>query len=67
MAPCFRKGDKEEKENYRPISILSDFSKVFERLINNQKNKFKEKRFSEFFTGFRKKTPQYALLTMIEN
>ena len=33
MAPCFKKGDKEEKENYRPISILSDFSKVFERLI----------------------------------
>ena len=30
ITPCFKKGDKGEKENYRPVSILSNFSKVFE-------------------------------------
>ena len=28
---CFRKGEKGEKENYRPVNILSNFSEVFER------------------------------------
>ena len=38
ITPCFKKGDKSEKQNYRPVSILSKFSKVFERLIYNQLN-----------------------------
>ena len=68
MAPCFKKEDKVGKENTRPVSILSDFSKVFERLIYNQLNEFMETRFSKFPTGFRKNhNTQYALLRMIEN
>ena len=29
ITPCFKKEDKSEKENYRPVSILSNFSKAF--------------------------------------
>ena len=29
ITPCFKKGDKGRKENYRQVSILSNFSKVF--------------------------------------
>ena len=51
-----------------PVSILSNFSKVFQRLIYNQLNEFTEAKFSKFLTGFRKNhNTQYALLRMIEN
>ena len=38
ITPCFKKGDDCGKEIYRPVSILSSFSKVFERLLYNQLN-----------------------------
>ena len=40
ITPCLKKGNKSEKENYRPFSILSSFSKVFEKIIYNQLNEF---------------------------
>ena len=64
----FKKGDKGEKRNYRPVSLFPNFSKVFERLIYNQRNEFMEIKFSKFLTSFRKiHNTQYALLRMIEN
>jgi hypothetical protein len=36
IKPIFKAGDKYEPINYRPISLLSSFSKVFERLIYNR-------------------------------
>ena len=55
-------------ENYRPVSILLNFSKVFEGLIYNQLNEFMETKFSKFLTGFGKDHKiQYTLLSMIEN
>ena len=65
---CCKKWDMGGKEIYRPVSILSNFSKVFERLIYNQLNDFMETKFSKFLTGFRKNhNAQNALLRMIEN
>ena len=52
ITPCFKKEDKGEKETYRPVSMLSNFSKVFEMLIHNQLNEFTETKFSTFFTEF---------------
>ena len=67
VTPVFKKGDNTAKENYRPISTLSNFSKVFERLLHNQISNFMELNFSKFLTGFRKKhNTQHALLMMIE-
>ena len=59
-APCFKKGDKSEKENYRPVSILSNFSKNFERLIYNQRNEFKQN-FQNLSLAFEK--PQCTIRT----
>ncbi|KAK9879321.1 hypothetical protein WA026_004174 [Henosepilachna vigintioctopunctata] len=36
VKPIYKKGDKEEMENYRPISLLPAFSKLFELVISKQ-------------------------------
>jgi hypothetical protein len=33
VKPIFKKGNKQEISNYRPISLLTSFSKIFEKLI----------------------------------
>jgi hypothetical protein len=33
IVPIFKKGDKEQPTNYRPISLLTSFSKIFEKVI----------------------------------
>ena len=33
IVPIFKKGDKEQSTNYRPISLLTSFSKIFEKVI----------------------------------
>ena len=46
IIPIYKKGDKEKCCNYRPISLLSPISKVFEKLIYNQlQNYLYKKRF----------------------
>ena len=36
VTPIHKNDDKTDKENYRPISILFNLSKVYERLMYNQ-------------------------------
>jgi hypothetical protein len=33
VKPCFKKGTRQEITNYRPISLLTAFSKIFEKLM----------------------------------
>lgn len=40
VIPLFKKGDPKLLENYRPISLLTAFSKVYERVIFNQLMEF---------------------------
>ena len=67
VTPVFKKGDVTDKENYRPIRTLSNFSKIFEKLIYNQIFEFVNPKLSKYITGFRKNhNTQHALLKMIE-
>ena len=67
VTPVFKKEDELNKENYRPVSVLSHASKIFERIVFNQMNLFFESKFSPQLTGFRKNhSTQNALLNMIE-
>ena len=61
------KGSNNEKENYDPVSMLSTFSKVFEKLLIEQINDHMQSKFSKHLTGFFKNhNAQNALLVMIE-
>ena len=33
ISPVYKKGSKNSKENYRPVSILPNISKVYERCL----------------------------------
>ena len=62
-----KKLDNTSKDNYRPISMLSNFAKLFENIIYSQLNDYMENEFSKYLTGFRKNhNTQNALLRMIE-
>jgi hypothetical protein len=36
IKPVYKKGDKTDMGNYRPISLLTSFSKIFEKVIFNR-------------------------------
>ena len=40
ITPVFKKGDRNSKDNYRPVSILPNISKIFERCIFRQSHSF---------------------------
>ena len=54
IKPVFKKDDKTNKENYRPISIPPNLSKIYERLMYDQLYPYFNKIFSKFQCGFRK-------------
>ena len=51
--PRFKKGERFNKENYRPKSILNAFSKVFEPYILDQLTPFFYKTMSQFLSAYR--------------
>ena len=36
ITPIYKKANLLEKDNYRPISILPNISKIYERIMHNQ-------------------------------
>ena len=67
VTPLFKKADPFDKVNYRPVSLLSHVSKVYERIIFNQISTYFEPYFSSFLTDFRKNhNTQHSLLKILE-
>ena len=69
VTPIFKKGDSHLVSNYRPISVLSCFSKILERLVYTRTtdclNKFNILSNSQF--GFRAKhSTTHAILHLID-
>ena len=54
VTPLHKKCNKSLKENYRPVSILSILSKVFERSMFKQMSSFFDEIFSKYQYGLRK-------------
>lgn len=68
VKPLFKNGDKLQMSNYRPISILSNISKIFEKIIKVRLGPFfeKYKLISENQYGFREaRSTQDALAALL--
>ena len=67
VTPGFKKLNCMNNENYRPVSLLSHMSKVFERILHNQLNDFMKDKLSNILTGFRQgHRAKHSLLIMIQ-
>jgi hypothetical protein len=70
IVPIFKLGDPGEVGNYRPISLLTTFLKVYERIFCNRLLSFinKHKFIYELQFGFRENHLTYlAMITLMEN
>ncbi len=70
VCPIYKKNDKDKCENFRPISLLSNLSKLFERAMHTRLYEFihnSGKIYDKQF-GFRKKySTNHALLSIVES
>ena len=67
ITPVHKKISKSSKENYRPVSILSNTSKVYEKFMFKQLSGYFESFLSKYQCGFRKGySTQHCLLSMLE-
>ena len=67
VRPIYKKDKREDIKNYRPVSILSTFSKIYAKFIQDSINSFVEKFLSEFISGYRKAySTNHVLLRLIE-
>ena len=66
VTPVFKKKNILDKTNYRPVSVFSPVSKLFERLMQKQINEHLKNKLSPYLSGYRKGfSTQYALLSLI--
>ena len=62
-----KKEDSLDYTNYRSISIIPTVSKIFERILFNQLQRFSNKFISLLLCGFRKRYgTQYALINLFQ-
>ena len=67
VTPAFKKKSKISKDNYRPISILPNISKIYERCLYNQMQTYFNDLLSKYQCGFCKGfNAQHCLVSMNE-
>ena len=67
ITTIFKKEDPLDKTNYRTISILPTVTKIFERILFNQLQRFSNKSLSPLLCDFRKgNSNQYALINLLQ-
>ena len=70
VVPLFKAGEKDIFTNYRPVSLLPQFSKVLEKLFNKRLDEFMDKFeiLCESQYGFRSnRSTSHAILELMEN
>ena len=67
IKPVYQKDSRNEKKNYRPVSILPNLSKIYGRCMYTQMNMYFDPILSKYQFGFRNEySAQQCLLIMIE-
>ena len=67
VTSVFKKDDPLDKECYRPISLFSHISKIYEKIFFNQINDYIEPYFSELLTGiWQNHSTQHFLINILE-
>ena len=69
VIPIYKKGSKLDRSNYRPISLLSNISKIFEKLMHTRLYSFLDscKRLYKYQFGFRTKhSTTHTLINITE-
>ena len=67
ITPVHKKDSKIKKDHYRPISVLSYISKMYERFFFKQISEYFEQFLSKYQCGFRKGfSTQHSLLSMLQ-
>jgi hypothetical protein len=68
VSPVYKKDDNLLRENFRPISILTTLSKIFESLIADQMNDFFKNILSNFLAAYRRQySTNNVLLDFVEH
>jgi hypothetical protein len=52
VTPLYKKNDSLLKTNYRPVSVLCIFSKIFEKILERQLSDFFENIFNPYLCAF---------------
>ena len=65
VTPIFKKGDPTSVKNYRPVSVLPNVSKFFERIMLKQILEQMNKYLSQNLCGYRKGFSTQTALTML--
>ena len=66
--PVFKKDDRTKIKNYRPVSLLNIFSKIYERYLHESLTPFINSFLSEFISAYRKTySTNHVLIRLIEN
>ena len=67
ITPVFKKDNPTKGKNFRPVSVLPRFSKIFERLMHKQVSYYIDQFLSPYMCVYRKGfSTQHALFSIIE-
>ena len=67
VSPIYKKEDSLKRGNYRPVSILTSISKIYESILHEQMIPWIESTLSEYTSAFRPgHSCQYVLIRLIE-
>ena len=68
VSPLCKKKDRDKIQNYRPVSILNSFSKIYKQYLLNSLSGFVHKKLSNFTAAYWKSySSSHVLIRLIEN
>ena len=67
VTPVYKKNDKGQIKNYRPVSLLNGFSKVYGSFLHGNLSKFTDQIYSKFISAYLKSNSSiHVLMRSIE-